>query len=495
MLRRRSAIAAGLLLLATVVPVSAAAPTNDHADGASVIDALPASVPVDLTEATVDGDPAYCGSGGASVWYRYSPASDAFLTIALAADPWMGAVHLAPDVPEAFAGCVSASQATTFAVEAGRTYYLQVTTDGSPTTMDLAATPLIANDRFDGAIDIGSLPATVTADLTASTSNGDSSACASNSNGAWYRLSPADDVTVDIQADIDQSAIVTVTGATIGDQLACHYAWNGPLRVALDGGSTYHLQMAAHSPSPSGTTMAIDPLPPAPGHDDRADALVISSLPYSDTVDLRSAHPDDTDGYCFEPDSPVVWYRITPSEAVVLHVDVSPGAQAAFFYDGAEEDATGCTSHGGDAAGLALVPAGEPVDIALAAAPWGSWPATLTLTSTPAPTYDIVVNPTGSVEKAGGTAVISGTARCSSAGDANSELSLRQTVGRKLLVRGYGYAQVDCAPTPVPWTIRVPGESAPFGTGSVSVSFNGSFGQWPMSAEDRGTTVVKLKGN
>ena len=495
MSRRRAAFAAGLLFLATVVasPVRAAAPTNDQAAGATSVGDLPASIVVDLSEATVDGDPLFCGVGTASVWYRYTPAADAFLTIALASAPAGGTIHVAVDDPNGYLACVYAGSPQTLLAESGRTYFFQVATDGTATSMDLASTPTIANDHIDQASDIASLPATVAADLTASTSNGDSSACGATGNGAWYRLSPSDDVTVDIQADSGQSAFVTVVGTTIGDQIGCHYSWLGTLRLALEGGSTYHLQLSAYSPTAAGTSMTIDPLPPAPSNDAPSGAIVIGSLPFSASADLRSAHPDaETGGYCFDSDWPTVWYRYTPTAASILKLDVGGEARAAFFFDGPEDGFAGCTN--GFEAGTILATAGTTYDIALGAPTWASGPAGLSITSSPAPTLDIVVNANGGLEKVGGVAVVSGTARCSSAGRAYVSVQLRQTAGRKTLVTGEGETFVECTTGAVAWTVRVPSFGTPFGSGAVAVEFSGETGEWPIIATDRGSATVKLKG-
>jgi hypothetical protein len=297
MSHHRLAIAGSLLLLLTVsiAPVSAAPPSNDSWSTPTTIDGLPATIAVDLTDATVTDDPQYCGGGTASVWYTYTPPSDQILSISLAPEPSLGAVHIGVDNAFSFVNCVFAGQSVTLVAEAGHTYYIQVSTDGSPTTIDLSAVAPIANDRFADAETIDSLPATVRPDLTRATALGDTSACSGTNPGAWYEFTPADDVVVDISADAEQSAMVTVTGATIDELIGCLYSWGGPLRTTLQGGTTYHLMVAATYPSAAGTEMSIAAVPPPPApppNDAKVDAIVIGGLPFETEIDLTSATPD-----------------------------------------------------------------------------------------------------------------------------------------------------------------------------------------------------------
>ena len=91
-------------------------------------------------------------------------------------------------------------------------------------------------------------------------------------------------------------------------------------------------------------------------------------------------------------------------------------------------------------------------------------------------------------------AVIKGTAACSTTGPVCIELQLRQRVGRTTLIEGEGFVSVECRAPSVAWTARVPGQGAPFGSGSVAVDFRAEFGDWPLTVSDRGSAVVKLKG-
>lgn len=502
MAHRWLAIAGSLLLILTmsVTPVSAAPPSNDGWATPTTIDSLPATISVDLTEATVTDDPQYCGGGTASVWYTYTPVADEFLSITLAPDPSLGAVHIGVDNPFSFVNCIFAGQTVTVVAEAGHTYFLQVASDGSPTTIGLSAIAPIANDRFAAAEAIDSLPATVRPDLTRATTLGDTSACSGTNNGAWYEFTPADDVVVEITADADQSAIVTVTGTTMDELIGCLYSWGGSLQTTLQGGTTYHLMVAAVYPSGAGTAMSIDVAPPPPvppSNDAKVDAIVIDELPFEVDIDMALATPEaESAFYCFQGDTPTVWYRYEPTVDEVLDADVSGGsgeARAVFFFnEGEGESVGGCTADSSE--GQILAHAGTVYYVALGAPSWVEQPVGLTITSTPAPTIEVTVNPDGTVEKVSGTAIISGTAVCSSTGEAAIGLSLRQRVGRLTLITGTSSSGFACGPTASPWTVRVPGDGKPFGVGSVAVQFWASFGDWPLTAEVSGTSTVKLRG-
>ena len=499
MKRRTLAMLAGLLLLTVgASPVLAAAPPNDGFAGATPIPSLPATLAVDLTDATLTDDPQYCGGGSASVWYAYTPSSVEFVTAQLGADP--GAMQLAVDGPYGFIDCVYAGGTRTFTAEPGHTYYLQVATDGGPTTVTLSSSAPVANDRFDDATPIGDLSATVSPDLTRSTSVGDNNSCSSTGNGAWYAYTPDADVVVDITSDSVQSAVVTVTGATQADLISCAYSWNGTLRLTLEAGTAYHFLVAANYPSASGTAMSITvvpPPPPPPANDAKADAVVITGLPFDVTADLTSASSEsDVVGYCLVDDR-TVWYRYTPTIDQVLHLTVGGGsdqARAAFYFSpGADEDGiAGCTAQEGG--GQVLARAGITYFIALGAPSWADPTVTLRVTATPAPTVKFAVNTNGGLEKVSGTAIITGKATCSSSGSAQLRLALRQRLGRTNIVSGFGSAAVPCTPAGAPWSIRVPGDGKPFGSGAVSVEFDGNFGSWPIIAVDGGTITVKLRG-
>jgi hypothetical protein len=80
--------------------------------------------------------------------------------------------------------------------------------------------------------------------------------------------------------------------------------------------------ITAFTPPPGGgvsepVLIEIVPLPP---NDDFADALAISTLPFTHTVDTRFATAESTDPTptCDNPSRPSVWYRFTPSTSFIV---------------------------------------------------------------------------------------------------------------------------------------------------------------------------------
>jgi hypothetical protein len=228
----------------------------------------------------------------------------------------------------------------------------------------------------------------------------------------------------------------------------------------------------------------------APGNDDAGAPTVIGSLPFTDSLDTTEATADPDDPECFGAGTNAsVWYAFTTGpDPVTLLVDTagsdyattitvltsSPAGEvvacgievaqfpaepsttysfmvaACFNYGGVGIEAIGCDP---DATGGSLV-------FSLDEAP-------------PPPEVHLSVNPTGSFDKATGTATIGGSVLCT--GDAfytQLDLQLTQTVGR-FSVLGYGYLYPDafaCDGTLQPWTIEVFGITGKFKGGQAAAA-------------------------
>ena len=166
----------------------------------------------------------------------------------------------------------------------------------------------------------------------ASTEPGEPQPCGETGATVWYRITPDEDVVVDI--DTFGSTFDTVLAVYAGDGLApvdCNDDSGATLqsRVVFDAaaGTTYLMQAGGFA-SDHGTLVfnaqaVAPPPPPPPGpvNDLFDDATVIEALPYSDTL--------VTDGASSEPDEPqpcgaigaTVWYRFTPKEDTVIDLD------------------------------------------------------------------------------------------------------------------------------------------------------------------------------
>ncbi|HET6594346.1 MAG TPA: hypothetical protein VFG81_01905 [Anaerolineales bacterium] len=120
-----------ILMLGYVRPAQALAPNNDHLANAMMIPALPFSISVDLSEATLEpGEPQSCEQADRTVWYTLTPSS----TMTMIADVRLGnnpKVSIYRATGSGFANlehiqCVSPGGAVTFLAEQGQTYYIQV---------------------------------------------------------------------------------------------------------------------------------------------------------------------------------------------------------------------------------------------------------------------------------------------------------------------------------------------------------------------------------
>jgi hypothetical protein len=118
------------LLVLTVSPASAAAPSNDTFAGAQVIGALPFDATVDTTQATTDADDtaanANCGAPAtdASVWYAFTPATDGGRIVDVSGSDYTAGVIVVSGTQGSFNLEACGPGTVEFFGSAGVTYYL-----------------------------------------------------------------------------------------------------------------------------------------------------------------------------------------------------------------------------------------------------------------------------------------------------------------------------------------------------------------------------------
>ena len=181
-----------------------------------------------------------------------------------------------------------------------------------------AAGATVANDDFRRATVVRSLPATMAQNTDDASVERDEpgSSCSKPFKTVWYELRAprSSRVVVDMTGSSYDNVVAIYTGRTLNDltEVACtDDAWTAFDAVA---GQTYFVQVSGWVWTSGDMKMRIfesSPLPPPPSNDDRADAAVISSLPFADTVDVRSATWDYEEEFviCADGYQPVVWYR------------------------------------------------------------------------------------------------------------------------------------------------------------------------------------------
>ena len=153
-MKRTVMLAVVAMMLATLLgpaTVAAAAPSNDLPAGAIALpDTLPQTIDQDTTEATVTTDDVGCGAGGtdvATVWYTFSPASDAELFISTEKASYGVGINVFDTTPDAEHLIACFEGADFVGLEAGHVYYLMFAdidgdaANGGSLLVDLATPP------------------------------------------------------------------------------------------------------------------------------------------------------------------------------------------------------------------------------------------------------------------------------------------------------------------------------------------------------------------
>jgi hypothetical protein len=243
----------------------------------------------------------------------------------------------------------------------------------------------------------------------------------------------------------------------------------------------------------------------APGSDTYAGRIVVSVLPFSDSLDTTDATSDADDAEanasCGAPATDAsVWYELAGTDGGIL-VDVSasdysagvivaigsPGGlltvacgqgAVAFFAASGETYAIIAFDDQLDGAGN-----GGLLDITIDVAP-------------PPPTVDVTVNPVGQFNNLTGSATISGTLTCT--GEAfftDIGVQLTQNVGR-FTITGFGgiFSEAPvCDGTAQPWSVEVFGQTGKFKGGrAVAVTFAFACGLFDCGF-DEDQSIVKLR--
>jgi len=231
----------------------------------------------------------------------------------------------------------------------------------------------------------------------------------------------------------------------------------------------------------AGLVGAVPALAAVPANDTAGGAVAISSLPFSDTVDVSQATTDADDAelnsQCGAPVTDnSVWYTFTPGADVQgIVVDVSssdfsagaliaePDGSGGWFVDACGPGATGTTVFEGVTYRI----------LAFSDTP-GAPASTLRISVDAAtvPSVDVTVNPKGKVDRFG-NALISGTYTCSGGDFFSLSSSLKQSVGR-FAVLGDGYYDGDCDGSSHPWSAVVVPNNGKF-AGGKAASFTYAF--------------------
>jgi hypothetical protein len=102
----------------------------------------------------------------------------------------------------------------------------------------------------------------------------------------------------------------------------------------------------------------------------------------------------------------------------------------------------------------------------------------------------VTVSPSGSVNRAGTSAIVSGTITCSRTASASVDVTLTQIFAGRLVATGVGTAYLDCGPAARAWSVEVfAGGPIRFGAGNATAEVAASAG------DDHGAGFVETTAN
>jgi PKD domain len=250
------AIVVGIAALLVPGTAVAAPPANDDFANAKAIGSLPYSDVVSNVEATTEGSEInYCG-GSNTVWYAFTPSSNAVIRLDPSGTSFFGALlnvyrqdgsgmggltHLA---------CSNYGSALTFSPQAGKTYYIRAgsTYWGSGDLhLAISVIPPPANDDIGNATAISGLPYSNTVDVTGATiEQGEPTpSCVGylQTGTAWYSFTTSQ--TGSLMATGDYYNTIAAYSGSPGNltQIGC---WNfgHPVTFRANAGTTYYFQLA-----------------------------------------------------------------------------------------------------------------------------------------------------------------------------------------------------------------------------------------------------------
>jgi hypothetical protein len=239
-----------------------------------------------------------------------------------------------------------------------------------------------------------------------------------------------------------------------------------------------------------------------PGNDTYAGRTVVSSVPFTDTVDTTEATTDADDAeinVCAPATDASVWYQLTATSDGSLGVDVSQSTYSAGVIVATGGPGNWDLQACGPGAVAFNTVAGQTYTILTFddQLDGGGNGGTLRVAidvAPPAPTIDVTVNSVGGFNARTGSATLSGTVTCS--GDvlfAFVDVELRQAVGRFTVI-GYSGFDVTCDGATRPWSVEVFPENGKFAGGkAASVTFAAACGEFQCGLDFEERTV-QLRG-
>lgn len=218
----------------------------------------------------------------------------------------------------------------------------------------------------------------------------------------------------------------------------------------------------------------------APANDDLANATVVTSLPFSDSLNTAEATAEPNEPDCFG-NFTSVWYSFTPTADIELEAKTFGSdydtTLSAWVEEGGQLVNVGCVDDSlgtlqsrlrftGSAGVTYLIRAGTYFD-----SPGGNLVFSLDVAPplSPPPVLELTIDPDGAVTRTG-VARITGTLTCSEPlTDTFVDLFVRQTVSRPV-VEGFGSAYIALCDGPTAWEASVYPSQGQFVAGTVTAT-------------------------
>ncbi len=313
-------------------------PANDFFANAEAVASLPFSASPDITDTTVEpNEPQNCNFSQRTVWYSFTSAE----TMSVRVDTLGGAVNSIVEIYHAtgtgisnlqYLTCVYSGSPSTFLAEAGQTYYLQASPNGGIGTIQINLQQVFppANDNFANAEVITSLPFTATVDITdTGIEPNEPQNCIFSQRTVWYSFTPAQ--TMSVRVDTLGGAISSIveiyhatgTGISKLQYLTCVDSGSSSTFLA-EAGQTYYLQAKPNGEMGTIQINLQQVFPPA--NDIFANAEVITSLPFTTTVDITDTGIELNEPQFCNFSQRTVWYSFTPTQTMNVRGDTLGGA-------------------------------------------------------------------------------------------------------------------------------------------------------------------------
>jgi hypothetical protein len=235
----------------------------------------------------------------------------------------------------------------------------------------------------------------------------------------------------------------------------------------------------------------------APSNDDFANALVITSLRFTDNLNTSEATAvDDPPNDCLV-DGHTVWYRFTPTEDMRINANTfgSDYDTGIAVYTGAPPNLTQIACND-DAITGAFVQSNVNFDgvagttyYFMVGSCCGSDGGNLVFNVDVSVNLSLTVDPSGSVDTKTGIVTLRGTVSCSEPVTTTVDGSIQQRVGRTLL-RSNFFTIIECDGV-TPWEVQVFPDNGLFVGGQIQATVNSFAFDRDFTSQ---STTVRLKG-